>query len=520
MIKGSAASNCRGAAVMLACLSSLRDAQFSSTRLAALTPFCCLVGAAVAGALALRRLQFRFAALQDGVEAVLAQQRQLLEGARPAPRRARPPAIARLPTVEVLSPEEAQQILEEHTGDCDSARMRWLQQCGQTAPTRQAVISLLQRPVVAWVDGVFDLMHYGHMYMFLKARTLTESYRLVVGVNSDESVRSSKGTTPILAEDDRVLMVKQCKFVDEVETDVPYVMSSDYLSEMREKHQVTFICHGNDPCFDAEGNDVYAEVKALKMYKEVPRVTGISSTELIGRLLLYVDTSHQVPETDLSPSRPHGLSIEAAASKWKFIPTGAIMREFYDECKRTREPGQPIVYIDGAWDMLHAGHVRTLLRVREHARMLLQTEAYLLVGVHADHIVAKRWPGSPVMNLHERVLATYAMKPVDDVVIDAPWKVSREFLDTHDITHVYHITNEGCDDLTDERFSSIRDLGMMQILFERPLDGIGIEGITQRVISNHKAFARQHARKASKEEAFYKSTLESRPKTRHSSAQL
>ena len=74
---------------MLACLSSLRDAQFSSTRLAALTPFCCLVGAAVAGALALRRLQFRFAALQDGVEAVLAQQRQLLEGARPAPRRAR-----------------------------------------------------------------------------------------------------------------------------------------------------------------------------------------------------------------------------------------------------------------------------------------------------------------------------------------------------------------------------------------------------------------------------------------------
>ena len=63
---------------MLACLSSLRDAQFSSTRLAALTPFCCLVGAAVAGALALRRLQFRFAALQDGVEAVLAQQRQLL----------------------------------------------------------------------------------------------------------------------------------------------------------------------------------------------------------------------------------------------------------------------------------------------------------------------------------------------------------------------------------------------------------------------------------------------------------
>merc|ERR1719464_2237742 len=139
-------------------------------------------------------------------------------------------------------------------------------------------------------------------------------------------------------------------------------MSSNYLNEMCKKHQLTFICHGNDPCFDTNGHDVYAEVKERKMYFEVPRVTGISSTELIGRLLTNASTSHQV---QAARTNPDGISVKEAASQWRFIPTGAIMSEFYAECKRARAPEQPAVYIDGAWDMLHAGHINTLLRVKE-----------------------------------------------------------------------------------------------------------------------------------------------------------
>ena len=107
---------------------------------------------------------------------------------------------------------------------------------------------------------------------------------------------------------------------------------------------------------------------------------------------------------------------------------------------------------------------------------------------------------------------------VDDVVIDAPWKVTREFIDTHDITYVYHITNEEQNDQTESRFSGIRNLrsnaekemSVMQILFERPLDGIAIDGITEKVIKNHGDFTRQHARKSDKEKEFYKNTKSKR----------
>ena len=41
------------------------------------------------------------------------------------------------------------------------------------------------------MDGVFDLMHYGHMNAFRQAKAL--GTHLIVGVNSDESVKQCKG---------------------------------------------------------------------------------------------------------------------------------------------------------------------------------------------------------------------------------------------------------------------------------------------------------------------------------------
>ena len=42
-----------------------------------------------------------------------------------------------------------------------------------------------------WMDGAFDMMHYGHMNAFRQARAL--GTELIVGVNSDASIRKCKG---------------------------------------------------------------------------------------------------------------------------------------------------------------------------------------------------------------------------------------------------------------------------------------------------------------------------------------
>ena len=59
---------------------------------------------------------------------------------------------------------------------------------------------------VGYTSGVFDLMHAGHIEYLEEARRHCDL--LIVGVNSDESVKSFKGERrPICPEDSRVKVV-------------------------------------------------------------------------------------------------------------------------------------------------------------------------------------------------------------------------------------------------------------------------------------------------------------------------
>lgn len=67
--------------------------------------------------------------------------------------------------------------------------------------------------VVVWTNGTFDLLHPGHVASLQQARGLGDV--LVVGVNSDRSVKGYKGPTrPILTQDERVAMLAALECVD------------------------------------------------------------------------------------------------------------------------------------------------------------------------------------------------------------------------------------------------------------------------------------------------------------------
>lgn len=66
---------------------------------------------------------------------------------------------------------------------------------------------------VVFTNGVFDLLHPGHVAYLEEARSLGQ--RLVVGLNADESVRRLKGKTrPVQAQDDRALVLAALRSVD------------------------------------------------------------------------------------------------------------------------------------------------------------------------------------------------------------------------------------------------------------------------------------------------------------------
>jgi rfaE bifunctional protein nucleotidyltransferase chain/domain len=68
---------------------------------------------------------------------------------------------------------------------------------------------------VVFTNGCFDILHHGHVDYLARARELGDV--LVVGVNTDESVRRLKGPTrPVVGEADRAAVVAALGVVDYV----------------------------------------------------------------------------------------------------------------------------------------------------------------------------------------------------------------------------------------------------------------------------------------------------------------
>lgn len=66
-----------------------------------------------------------------------------------------------------------------------------------------------------FTNGCFDILHAGHIKLLREARSFGD--RLVVGLNSDESVRRLKGPSrPMNSEDDRKTVLEAIRYVDEV----------------------------------------------------------------------------------------------------------------------------------------------------------------------------------------------------------------------------------------------------------------------------------------------------------------
>lgn len=66
---------------------------------------------------------------------------------------------------------------------------------------------------VGYIAGVFDLFHVGHLNMFKRAKEQCDY--LIVGVVTDEGVMRDKRTMPFVPFEERIEMVRSCRYVDE-----------------------------------------------------------------------------------------------------------------------------------------------------------------------------------------------------------------------------------------------------------------------------------------------------------------
>ena len=130
---------------------------------------------------------------------------------------------------------------------------------------------------VVFTNGVFDLLHPGHVRYLEEARQLGDA--LIVGVNSDRSVRRNKGEErPIVPESERAELLAALRCVDLVvvfDEETPHAIVSAVQPDVLVK--------GADWGADnIVGRDV-VEARGGRVVR-VQLSEGLSSTELIGRV--------------------------------------------------------------------------------------------------------------------------------------------------------------------------------------------------------------------------------------------
>lgn len=321
-----------------------------------------------------------------------------------------------------------------------------------------------------WSDGCYDMVHFGHANQLRQTKELGDY--LVVGIHSDAEIMKHKGP-PVFTQEERYKIVESIKWVDEVVQDAPYITTLETL----DKYDCDFCVHGSDITLDADGLDCYRFVKAAGRYRECQRTIGVSTTDLVDRMLDATGSGR--PETPCSR-----LS--------RFLPSTRKIIQFADKNSRGPKPGDKVVYVAGAFDIFHVGHVDFLKKVSEKGD-------YLIVGIYSDKVINRhRGPKFPIMNSQERTLSVLACKYVDEVVLEAPYTITEELLDHFNIDLVCHgRTDIEPDEFGCDPYGVAKAVG--KYLEVDSGNKLTTQMVVERIVSNKNVFIQRNNDKEAKE---------------------
>ena len=129
---------------------------------------------------------------------------------------------------------------------------------------------------VGYVAGVFDLFHIGHLNLFRRAKEQC-SY-LIVGVVTDEGVIRHKKASPKISFEERLEIVRACRYVDEA-VEIPLDQGDTDEAYRRYRFDVQFSGsdYADDPKWMAKKDFLQRHGADLVFF---PYTEGISTTQL------------------------------------------------------------------------------------------------------------------------------------------------------------------------------------------------------------------------------------------------
>jgi rfaE bifunctional protein nucleotidyltransferase chain/domain len=130
---------------------------------------------------------------------------------------------------------------------------------------------------IVFTNGCFDILHKGHIEVLAKTSNLGN--RLIIGLNSDSSIKNLKGENrPILEEDSRALLLAALQFVDAVilfSEKTPFQLISEIVPDILAKG-------GDYKIEEIVGHEVVQQNGGKVI--TIPLTEGFSSSNIIDKI--------------------------------------------------------------------------------------------------------------------------------------------------------------------------------------------------------------------------------------------
>ena len=135
----------------------------------------------------------------------------------------------------------------------------------------------MNQRVIVFTNGCFDVLHPGHIELLKQAKA--RGARLIVGINSDESVRRIKGNNrPLFSQDERSAMLLALESVDEVR-----IFDEPTPESLIRAIAPDVLVKGGDWKMEQIVSRDIVEARG-GVVRTIPLVPGLSTTSLIQRI--------------------------------------------------------------------------------------------------------------------------------------------------------------------------------------------------------------------------------------------
>lgn len=279
----------------------------------------------------------------------------------------------------------------------------------------QAMVELYENRV--WIDGCFDFTHHGHSGAILQARrTIPKDQRdgslLICGVHNDADIEHHKGGKPVIHEQERYYHTESNKWCDQVVKDAPYVTEPEVL----DSYGCKYVVHGDDITTDANGEDCYQQMKDNGRFKVVKRTEGVSTTEIIDRILRNVpQTNQQKASVDRELLTMYSTD-KSGYEPWSWVFGQNFEDVIVEGTGSVSDQNWVVVEEPDGFDLFNVGHIQELQKWKEAGKRVC-------CSMYTDKDV--------FMTLEERTLSVLSCNVVDGVLL---YPVSRDTTTAKTIT--------------------------------------------------------------------------------------